>query len=859
MPNQALSRLKPFLGPALALGLLAAAVWALKAQLSGYNLQEILENLLKEKDRDLLLAFGLTAVNFIVLAGYDILALNYIGHPLPPHRPVLASFAGNAFSNTIGLSTLAGSTVRYRLYSSWGLSPGEIAKIVVFTTLTLWLGLFSIGGLIFTASPLPLPDWVALPFSTTRPLGLILLLAPAAYLYAAARKETPWRIGRLTLLLPPFKSALLQVAVASLDWALAAAVLYALLPPWANVSFPLVLGAFLLGQIAGLVSQVPGGLGVFESCLLFLLTPRIPAPALFAALVAYRVVYYLVPLALASVLLAARETLAARESARGVIAFLMQWFPVVMPRVLAVLTFVAGAVLLFSGATPSVSSRLEWLADVLPLGVLEFSHFVGSLAGLGLLILARGLQKRLDAAYYVTACVLFAGIISSLLKGLDYEEALLLTVLLLALLPCHKFFYRKASLLSEGFTRGWLVAILAALACTVALGYMAYGIATLDHELWWVFTFEDEASRFLRASVGILVGVLFVAALRLMRSARPRHIPPSEADAQAVRALVASAPETTAHLALLGDKNFLVSRKGDGFLMYGVRGRSWVCMGDPVGPPAARAELAWRFREMVDLYAGWTVFYEAGKENLPLYLDLGLALIKIGEEARVPLSEFSLAGQSRKGLRYTRNMVEKEGASFEIVPREGVPAILADLRRVSDSWLLAKNAREKKFSLGFFSDDYMLLCPQAVVRKEGRIVAFANIWEGGSRDGLRHELSVDLMRYQSDAPASVMEYLYIMLMLWGREQGYQWFNLGMAPFSGLESHALAPAWVRLGALLYTHGGQFYNFQGLRRFKDKFDPVWESKYLASPGGTVPPRVLANIASLVSGGVKGAIVK
>ena len=104
-----------------------------------------------------------------------------------------------------------------------------------------------------------------------------------------------------------------------------------------------------------------------------------------------------------------------------------------------------------------------------------------------------------------------------------------------------------------------------------------------------------------------------------------------------------------------------------------------------------------------------------------------------------------------------------------------------------------------------------------------------------------------------------MEYLYIMLMLWGREQGYQWFNLGMAPFSGLENHSLAPAWTRLGSLLYTHGGQFYNFQGLRRFKDKFDPVWESKYLASPGGTVPPRVLANVATLVSGGMKGVIAK
>jgi phosphatidylglycerol lysyltransferase len=225
----------------------------------------------------------------------------------------------------------------------------------------------------------------------------------------------------------------------------------------------------------------------------------------------------------------------------------------------------------------------------------------------------------------------------------------------------------------------------------------------------------------------------------------------------------------------------------------------------------------------------------------------------------VPLQTFSLAGQARKGLRYTRNMVEKEGATFEVIPRENVPAILPELKAVSDAWLAAKHAREKKFSLGFYSDEYMRLCPQAVVRQNGAIVAFANIWEGGSVGGVRQELSVDLMRYLPDAPPSVMEYLYIMLMLWGREQGYQWFNLGMAPFSGLEKHALAPAWTRLGSLLYTHGGQLYNFQGLRRFKDKFDPVWESKYLASPDGTVPPRVLANIATLVSGGMRGVIAK
>ena len=848
-------RLKPFFGPALALALLAAAGWALSAQLSGHGFQEILDTLASETERDLLLAFGLTAVNFAVLAGYDILALRYIGHPLPHIRAAFASFAGNAFSNTIGLSTLAGSSVRYRLYTAWGLTPGEIAKIVVFTTLTLWLGLFSIGGIIFTLRPLPLPGWIILPFHSTRPLGFLLLLPPAIYLLAASRKEPTWRIGKIELLLPEFKSALAQVVIASLDWALAAAVFYALLPPWANVTFPLVLGAFLLGQIAGLISQVPGGLGVFESCLIFLLTPRIPAPTLFAALVAYRLVYYAAPLAVASALLGIRETFAAKNTLKGILAFLGDWLPVLAPRALAATTFLAGALLLFSGATPAVSSRLDWLQNFLPLGVLEASHFLGSLAGLGLLILARGLHKRLDAAYYVTSMVLFMGIIASLLKGLDYEEAFFLTVLLLALLPCHKYFYRKASLLSEGFTLGWITAILLALGCSMLLGIMAYGDDALDQSLWWVFTFEDEASRFMRATVGILVVVVFVAALRLMRSARPRYAPTSEGDMRSVREVVLKSPDTFAHLAMLRDKSFLVSQDGAGFLMYGVAGRSWVCMGDPVGPEPAREELAWRFREMVDLYAGWTAFYQAGKANLPLYLDLGLAIVKIGEEARVPLAGFSLAGQARKGLRYTRNMVEKEGCVFELSPASATPALLPELRAVSDAWLGSKHAREKKFSLGFFSEEYLSDCAMALVRREGRIVAFANLWECQGRE----ELSVDLMRYSPEAPTSVMEYLYIMLMLWGREQGCQWFNLGMAPFSGLDRHFLAPTWTRLGGMLYSYGGTLYNFQGLRRFKDKFDPVWESKYLACPGGTVPPRVLANIATLVSGGMRGVIVK
>ena len=114
------------------------------------------------------------------------------------------------------------------------------------------------------------------------------------------------------------------------------------------------------------------------------------------------------------------------------------------------------------------------------------------------------------------------------------------------------------------------------------------------------------------------------------------------------------------------------------------------------------------------------------------------------------------------------------------------------------------------------------------------------------------------MRYDADAPTGVMEYLFTELILWGQAQGFRWFSLGMAPLSGFERHRLAPLWNRLGALLYRHGENFYNFRGLRAFKDKFDPVWEPVYLVYPRRSLPS-VLADVASLIAGGRMGVIRK
>ena len=113
------------------------------------------------------------------------------------------------------------------------------------------------------------------------------------------------------------------------------------------------------------------------------------------------------------------------------------------------------------------------------------------------------------------------------------------------------------------------------------------------------------------------------------------------------------------------------------------------------------------------------------------------------------------------------------------------------------------------------------------------------------------------MRHAADAPRGVMDYLFTRLMLYGRDAGYASFNLGMAPLSGLESRQLAPLWTRAGALLFRHGEHFYNFRGLRAYKEKYQPRWEPKYLASPGGLALPRILANVTSLISGGIGGVM--
>ena len=271
-----------------------------------------------------------------------------------------------------------------------------------------------------------------------------------------------------------------------------------------------------------------------------------------------------------------------------------------IPHLLAAAALLSGAVLLFSGATPTVPGRLHRLYAILSLPVIEVSHFLGSLIGVSLLLLARGVQRRIDAAYVLTAVFLGTGSFLSLLKGADYEEALLLGLMLAALLPCRRHFYRRSSLFQDTLSPGWAATIFLVLASSVWLGIFAYKHVDYSSELWWQFTLEGDAPRFLRAAVGSTILLLILTMLKLLGPASRDSVRPGQEELDLARRIIGRSPLTMPQLALLGDKELLFDDQQSGFVMYGIEGRSWVAPGDPVGSPEVARELAWHFREMVN-------------------------------------------------------------------------------------------------------------------------------------------------------------------------------------------------------------------------------------------------------------------
>lgn len=533
-------------------------------------------------------------------------------------------------------------------------------------------------------------------------------------------------------------------------------------------------------------------------------------------------------------------------------------------RVLALLTAAMGVVNVFSAMTPAMTERSIILEIFSPLEVTQGGRLTAVLAGFALLVLSQGLARRQRTAWGLTLAALAVSLISHLLKGLDYEEASL-TLLLIGYLLWQRHPFQARSD-PPTIWRG-IRLVLAALGFT--LFYGATGFFLLDHHYSVTFglgtalrqtvimftQFYDPGlqpitgfGRYFANSI-YLVGALTLS-YGLWALLRPVILrgPATPAERERARQIVeAHGRSSLARFVLFPDKAYYFS-SGGSVIGYAVRRGMALALGDPIGPSADAAAVIDGFRQHC-LQHGWQcAFYQTQPGFLAYYKAAGFVTLPIGQEALVDLATFTLEGKENKQFRTAINRMNRVGQRAGVMMPPLSDELVAELRTISDEWLQTMKSQEMRFSLGWFDEEYVRQSSVMVVQTvEGRVTAFLNLLPRYQKN----ELTLDLMRRRAEVEPGTMDFLFASLLQWGKEQGYATCNLGLSALAGVGEGENDPAVEKALHYVYERSNQFYNFQGLHAFKEKFHPTWELRYLVFPSYAILPNVVTTLAQVSSG--------
>jgi phosphatidylglycerol lysyltransferase len=534
-------------------------------------------------------------------------------------------------------------------------------------------------------------------------------------------------------------------------------------------------------------------------------------------------------------------------------------------RIVALLTATMGVVNVLSAVRPTMQYRLRILEQFSPLQVTRGGHLTSALAGFALLLLASGLWRRKRVAWLLTLVVLVASVFTHLIKGLDYEEALLAAALAVVLWTWRAHFHARSDPPS---VRQAISTMAAALVFTLAYGIAGFflldrhfrvhfGLWAAARQTIVMFTqYYDPGlqpitgfGRYFADSIYIVAVVTSGYALFLLIRPVLAHHYASPTDRARAWEIVRKYGRTSlARLTLLDDKLFYFSTGGS-LVAYVVEGRIAVVLGDPIGPPGDASDCIAGFKWLCGLNDWLPMFYQVLPDYLSYYKQAGFRSIQIGQEGCVDLHAFSLDGGERKSLRGSVNKMKRLGYCAEVLQPPHEASLLHELEDVSNEWLAERRTSEMRFSVGWFEEDYLNTCPVLVVRNaEARIEAFANIIAGFPAD----EVTADMMRHRANAEKGQMDFLFVSLFEWARDAGYARFNFGLSALSGIGEQAEDPAMERALRFVFEHVNQFYNFKGLHSYKDKYGPTWSPRFLIYPNVANLPAIGAALVRANTGG-------
>ncbi len=513
------SRVKGAAPYVVAAALFGLGLFALYKLLAPVDFRAVMAQVRATPWSTLAVAMTATLGGYAALIGYDWSALRHIGKRLPFGAVVVGGFLGYAFGNTIGLSALSGGAVRYRIYSALGLDGYDVAAVSTFAAASFGVAATVIGLGALALHPAALAAVSPLPPETMRWLAAAGVLVIAVPLAVAAARRGALRFGRFTLSAPSLPVLGAQVVFSACDIALSALTLYVLLPG-GDLGFAAFLAVFAAATMAGIASHVPGGVGVFETVVLAALPASVPLDQAAAALLLYRLIYYLMPFGLALVVLAVHEARLSRLGARlagaqeAALAPAFRAVGAVAPLALAAMVFASGLWMTVGALVPSAADAADDLELLTPLAFVEFGALMSSALGAVLIVIAHGMLNRSEAAWWLALGAMIAGAAAALAHGLDVDRALWLLAGAAILIPCRREFHRRARLTERVFSPGWIALIAAALAALAFTAFFAHKSTAYSHELWWRFAFDAGAPRAMRA--GLVASLLLALGLLWM-------------------------------------------------------------------------------------------------------------------------------------------------------------------------------------------------------------------------------------------------------------------------------------------------------------------------------------------------------
>ncbi|MBT2734152.1 bifunctional lysylphosphatidylglycerol flippase/synthetase MprF [Bacillus sp. ISL-7] len=819
--------------------LLIFAIIEIKKFTQNLNMQLLKDELNHLNIGLLLLIIAITFVAVLPMLLYDVILVRILKLKVPIRDLLEQSFIANSFSNLIGFGGLIGGMLRTYFFHKLEQDKRRLLGVIASVSLFYLTGV-SVLSWIVIIKHRNFPLFVDTRWLYFAVLGVGLYLPLFIIIHMIKSNK-----GSQSLLSKNITLKLILVSI--IEWL---AVFFAILilcrilgiSITADSLFPV----YIVAACAGIISMIPGGLGSFDLVFIWGMQELfIPEEKVLVLLLFYRIGYYFLPFLLSLVFFVKLYWEKWNQTWNDLPKAVIQGFSHVL---LTMLVFLSGLILLLSASIPGIMSRLKVAQELLSFPIINVSHQLSVAAGFLLLGLSRGIEYSVKRAYELTMFALILAALFSIFKGIDYEEAIFLIIVALLLKMSKGQFYRESYVLTWGKTIFDITIILMITAMYLLIGYANLPISKIEIPSKLLpYVIVDYRDLFTSAVIGLVIALLILMFGYLISLPKKWSLERSNGrDKEIIAHLTKYHGKVLSHLIFLHDKLIFWNSKKNVLLSYQQYADKLVILGDPIGEKNELSNAIEEFQEIADLHGFTPVFYQVSDDMLPYLHGHGFAFFKLGEEAFVDLKNFSLSGNKMKGLRTLRNKFARANYSFEVVGPPFSPGLVEELREISNEWLLGRT--EKGFSLGFFDEEYLNKAPIAILKDENmQTLGFMSIMY--VYDDYQ-TISVDLMRFRPKVSSGTVDYLFLCLFDWAKEQGYGRFNMGMAPLANVGLSRFSFLGEKIAAQIFLHGHFIYHFQGLRKFKQKYTNIWEPKYLAYRRKSSLPLIMAQITLLIS---------